>query len=223
MTILSYSKMFISGVQSTLTSAALACALGTGLGLSVALAKLGSGPLVRSCAEAYTVALRGIPELVVILLLYFGGTATISALAGRYVEVNAMAAGVAALTTVFGAYAAEIFRGAIQAIPAGQREAAAALGLSRLHTFALVIFPQMVPIALPAYGNLCISLIKDTSLISVVGLTDIMRVAFIGAGALHQPLNFYLAAAALYLVLTSLALLIFRFINDRFGRRVANR
>jgi octopine/nopaline transport system permease protein len=163
--------------------------------------------------QAYTGVIRGVPELLIILLMYFGGTALMSAVVGRYIEINAFAAGVTALTVVFSGYAAEIFRGAINAVAPGQREAAMALGLSRWQIWPLIIIPQMIPIALPAFCNLCISLIKDTSLISVVGLTDVMRVAYIGAGSLRAPLPFYLAASAIYLTLTSLSLLSFRLIE----------
>ncbi|MBB5577098.1 octopine/nopaline transport system permease protein [Rhizobium paranaense] len=167
--------------------------------------------------RTYTGVIRGVPELLIILLMYFGGTAFLSMIVGRYIEINAFAAGVTALTIVFGAYAAEIFRGAINAIAPGQREAAKALGLPRWQIWLLIIIPQMIPVALPAFCNLCISLVKDTSLISVVGLTDVMRVAYVGAGSLRTPLPFYLAASAIYLMLTSLCLLSFKLIERRYS------
>ncbi|MBY5775274.1 ABC transporter permease subunit [Rhizobium leguminosarum] len=210
-------EQFILGLKNTLFVFFLSCAFGTILGLLIAMLRSSRRKAVSACAQAYTGIIRGVPELLVILLMYFGGTALLSAVFGRYIEINAFAAGVTALTVVFSGYAAEIFRGAINAVAPGQREAAMALGLSRWQIWLLIIIPQMIPIALPAFCNLCISLIKDTSLISVVGLTDVMRVAYIGAGSLRAPLPFYLAASAIYLTLTSLSLLSFRLIERRYA------
>ncbi|KAA6482885.1 ABC transporter permease subunit [Agrobacterium rhizogenes] len=206
---------FVHGLQVTLLVAAASGILGTLLGLFVAVIKLSQLRLPVLIGQAYTTIVRGLPELLVILVVYFGGTAAITALTGRYVEISAFAAGVAALTVVFGAYCAEIFRGAIQSIPQGQTEAALSLGLASWQVWLLVILPQMIRVALPAFGNLWVSLLKDTSLISIVGLTDIMRVAFIGAGSMRAPLTFYFAASALYLAMTSLSLASFRLLERR--------
>ncbi|NTF56966.1 ABC transporter permease subunit [Agrobacterium rhizogenes] len=206
---------FVHGLQVTVLVAAASGILGTLLGLFVAVIKLSQLRLPVLIGQAYTTIVRGLPELLVILVVYFGGTAAITALTGRYVEISAFAAGVAALTVVFGAYCAEIFRGAIQSIPQGQTEAALSLGLASWQVWLLVILPQMIRVALPAFGNLWVSLLKDTSLISIVGLTDIMRVAFIGAGSMRAPLTFYFAASALYLAMTSLSLASFRLLERR--------
>ncbi|MCZ3376205.1 MULTISPECIES: ABC transporter permease [Rhizobium] len=206
---------FVHGLQVTVLVAAASGILGTLLGLFVAVIKLSQLRLPVLIGRAYTTIVRGLPELLVILVVYFGGTAAITALTGRYVEISAFAAGVAALTVVFGAYCAEIFRGAIQSIPQGQTEAALSLGLASWQVWLLVILPQMIRVALPAFGNLWVSLLKDTSLISIVGLTDIMRVAFIGAGSMRAPLTFYLVASALYLAMTSLSLASFRLLERR--------
>jgi octopine/nopaline transport system permease protein len=157
----------------------------------VAVVNTAKKSLVCILARWYVNVIRGVPELLIILIVFFGGTAAIGSVLGQYVEINAFAAGVAALTVVFGGYAAEVFRGAIEAIPQGQVEAAASLGLSRLQTWLLIRLPLMIPLALPAFGNLCISLVKDTSLVSIVGLSDVMRVAYTGAGSFRAPLPFY--------------------------------
>lgn len=208
-----FSAQFIHGLQTTVFLAFASGTLGTILGLFVAIAKLSKLHMPSLIGQAYTTIVRGLPELLVILVVYFGGTTAITALTGRYIEINAFAAGVAALTVVFGAYSAEIFRGAIKSVPSGQMEAARTLGLRSWQIWLLVILPQMMRTALPAFGNLWVSLVKDTSLVSVVGLTDIMRVAFIGAGSMRAPLTFYLAASALYLALTSLSLASFRLLE----------
>lgn len=215
--LLDFSDQFTRGLGNTLLAAFLSGALGTALGLLIAIVKTsgdGKGALI---ARAYTSVVRGVPELLLVLVVYFGGTAAISAVAGRYVEINALGAGVVALTVVFGAYAGEVFRGAIKAIPDGQTEAAMSLGLTRWQIWLFIIVPQMVPAALPAFCNLCISLIKDTSLISIVGLIDVMRVASVGAGSMRAPLPFYLAASAIYLALTSLCVISFQLLERRFS------
>ncbi|WP_018240703.1 ABC transporter permease [Ensifer sp. BR816] len=208
---------FVNGLKTTVLLALVSGALGMALGLLAAAGRLSRWRAVSVMVGFYTTIIRGVPELIIILLIYFGGTVAISAFFGRYVEVNAFLAGVVSLTVVFGAYTAEIFRGAVLSIPTGQIEAARSLGLHPWQAWLLVILPQMLRIALPALANQWISLVKETSLISIVGLTDIMRVAAIGAGSLRAPLTFYLAASALYLALTSLALVIFNLLERRFA------
>ncbi|RVD30988.1 ABC transporter permease subunit [Mesorhizobium sp. M4B.F.Ca.ET.017.02.2.1] len=212
-----FAVQFVSGLKTTVLLALISGMLGMALGLLAAAGRLSRWRALSLLVGFYTTIIRGVPELIIILLIYFGGTVAISAFFGRYVEVNAFLAGVVSLTVVFGAYTAEIFRGAVLSIPAGQIEAARSLGLHSWQTWLLVILPQMLRIALPALANQSISLVKETSLISIVGLTDIMRVAAIGAGSLRAPLTFYLAASALYLALTSLALLIFNRLERHFA------
>jgi len=190
--------------------------LGTVIGLVLAMSKSSPASRFKAAVTAYTTVVRGVPELLIILLIYFGGTIFASKVVGRYVEVNAFTAGVIALTVVFSGYATEVFRGAIAAVPAGQTEAAKSLGLNAWQRWAFVIGPLMLRLALPAYGNLWISLFKDTALVSIVGLTDIMRVAFVGAGSLRAPLTFYLAASALYLSLTTITLLSIQLAERRY-------
>lgn len=211
------------GSVTTLQTAAASLVLGIGLGLCGAAAKRASSRAIRSIAGAYTTIVRGVPELLIILILYFGGTAALSALFGHYVEVDAFSAGVFALTIVFGAYATEVFRAAIQSIPAGQVEAARALGLSRFLIWRLVILPQMWRYALPGLGNLWLTLLKDTALVSVVGLDDLMRKASLAAGVTHDPLTFYSAAALVYLSFTSLSLVALAALERRSfrGLRIA--
>ncbi|MDE1993224.1 MAG: ABC transporter permease subunit [Rhizobiaceae bacterium] len=211
---------FLDGLRTTVLVAATSGAFGLAVGLLGAAAKLSRFTVLRAVADGYTTTIRGLPELLVILLFYFGGTAALSALVGTYVEVNAFWAGVLSLTIVSGAYATEILRGAIQSIPRGQTEAALSIGLAAWQTWLLVILPQMARVALPALCNLWISLLKDTSLVSVVGLSDIMRIAFVGAGSTRDPLSFYLAASALYLSLTSLSLLAFHVLERRVAIQV---
>ncbi|WP_142781658.1 ABC transporter permease [Agrobacterium sp. T29] len=201
-----FGDQIVAGAITTLQVALTSLVLGIGVGLIGAIAKRSHLAWVRWGAHTYTTVIRGVPELLLILLLYFGGTVLLTAMFGRYVEVNAFAAGVFALTIVFGAYATEVFRAAILAVPRGQVEAAQALGLSRRATWRFVILPQMWRYALPGIGNLWLTLLKDTALISVVGLEDLMRKSSIAAGSTHDPLTFYAIAASLYLIFTAVSL-----------------
>jgi len=215
-----FGDQIAAGAMTTLQVALTSLVLGLGVGLGGAMAKLSRFKALRWLADAYTTIVRGIPELLIILILYFGGTVALTALFGRYVEVDAFAAGVFALTIVFGAYATEVFRAAILAVPTSQIEAAQALGLSRGLTFRLVILPQMWRYALPGLGNLWLTLLKDTALISVVGLEDLMRKASVAAGSTHDPLTFYSIAAALYLTFTSVSLIGLALLEQRASRGV---
>lgn len=215
-----FGAQILAGAVTTLQVASLSLVFGTGLGLLAATGKLSSVRLLGGIVDAYTMVIRGIPELLIILILYFGGTVALTGLFDRYVEVSAFAAGVFALTVVFGAYASEVFRGAILAVPNGQIEAAYALGLSKVQVWGLVVLPQMWRFALPGLGNLWLVLLKDTALISVVGLDDLMRKAALAAGSTHEPLMFYGVAAALYVLFTSVSLLALNFLERRASRGV---
>ena len=215
-----FGDQIAAGILTTLEVALTSLVFGVAVGLCGAMAKLCRFSVLRRLTGAYTTIIRGAPELLVILILYFGGTVALSTLFGRYVEVDAFSAGVFALTTVFGAYATEIFRAAIVAIPQSQIEAAHALGFSRALTFRLVVIPQMWRYALPGLGNLWLTLLKDTALISVVGLEDLMRKASVAAGSTHEPLRFYAIAAAFYLTLTSVSLAGLTLIEQRANRGV---
>ncbi|RWX66392.1 ABC transporter permease subunit [Mesorhizobium sp. M4B.F.Ca.ET.089.01.1.1] len=211
-----FAAQFAAAFLITVGLALVSGFLGTAFGLLLAISQGTSAARFKSVVTAYTTVVRGVPELVIILLIYFGGTTFASKLAGRYVEVNAFTAGVIALTVVFSGYATEVFRGAIAAVPASQTEAAKSLGLKAWQRWLFIVGPQMLRLALPAYGNLWISLFKDTALVSVVGLTDIMRVAYVGAGSLRAPLTFYLAASFFYLSLTTITLLSIRSAERRY-------
>jgi His/Glu/Gln/Arg/opine family amino acid ABC transporter permease subunit len=195
------------GAWMTVRVAAASLVPGLLLGLAGAGAALSRFRLLRAAADTYSTVIRGVPELLVLLLLYFGGTVLLSRLwsylePDAHVEVDAFTAGVVALSFVFGAYATEVFRGAILAVPRGQIEAARALGMRPALILRRILLPQVWRFALPGLGNLWLVLLKDTSLISVVGLDELMRKAYVAAGSTRQPFTFYAAAACIYLLLT---------------------
>jgi octopine/nopaline transport system permease protein len=183
-------------------------ALGLVFGTLGALAKLSPIAPARGLAEGYTTVMRGVPELLVIWLLFFGGSGAVMFVAGLfgyhgYLELNAFTIGTLAIGTISGAYSTEVIRGAVLAVPRGQIEAAKAIGMPGWQMFRRVVLPQAARFALPGLGNVWQFTLKDTALISVTGLVEIMRQAFVAAGSTRQPFTFYLVAAALYLVITT--------------------
>jgi octopine/nopaline transport system permease protein len=182
--------------------------LGLMLGSLGAAAKLSAIAPLRWLVEGYTTVARGVPELLIIYLLFFGGSGAVMFVAGLfgyhgYIEVNAFTIGTVAIGAISGAYSTEVIRGAVLAVPHGQIEAAQAIGMGRGLLFRRIMFPQVARHALPGLGNVWQITLKDTALISVTGLVEIMRQAHIAAGSTRQPFTFYLVAAALYLVLTT--------------------
>ena len=169
--------------------------------------KLSKNKFLNLIANTYTTIIRGVPELLVIYLFFFGGSAAVMFVAsifgyGEYIEINAFITGAFSIGIISGAYSTEVFRGAIQSIDKGQFEAANVLGLSKFGKFAKIILPQTLRLALPNLSNVWQITLKDTSLIMVTGLVEIMRQSYVAAGSTRDPLFFYSCAAVLYLFLT---------------------
>lgn len=194
------------GVFVTVSLAACTLPLGLVFGFFIALAKNSSEPTLRLAADIYTTIFRGLPELLTLFVIYYGGQIALSAasraLFGEPLEVNSFLAGMVALALVFSSYASEVFLSAFRGIPAGQYEGAGALGLSRAATMRLVILPQLVRLALPGLSNLWLILLKDTSLVSVIGLADLLRNTNIAVGVTKQAFFFFFVACMIYLVLS---------------------
>ncbi len=162
--------------------------------------------------------LRGLPEILVVFLIYFGAPEVIELVTGTYVELGPFGCGVVALSIIFAAYASQSLRGAIQAIPAGQWESGAALGLSRGYTFVHIIMPQVWRHALPGLSNQWLVLLKDTALVSLIGVHDIMRQTELINTNTHQPFTWYNFAALIYLGVTLVSQVIIRKLEWRFTR-----
>lgn len=177
-------------------------------GLLGASAKLFGPRWLRRAVTAYVTVFRGTPELLVLLIFYFGSAVTLTAIAQwfdpqtRYVDIPPFWAGALAISLVAGAYLTEIFRGAFLGVESGSIEAARAVGLTPRQVFFLVRGPQMWRIALPGFGNQAISLVKDTALISVVGLEEIMFTAEMAISVTQQPFTMYVTVALIYLALS---------------------
>ena len=216
-----FGAQIAAGAGLTLAVAALSLLFGLAIGGMGAAAKLSRRRALRALADGYTTLVRGVPELLILLLLYFGGTVFLTWIAGEYVEVNGLGAGLFALSILCGAYTTEVLRAAIQAVPKGQIEAARALGLRQAAVVRKVLLPQVWRLALPGLGNVWLVLLKDTSLISVVGLEELMRKSNIAAGATHQPFTFYAVAALVYLLFTTVSVIGIALLERRARRGLA--
>lgn len=202
-----FGHLLISGAWITIKIALTSLAIGLVFGLIGASAKMSRFKPFNMMANFYTSVIRGIPELLSIMFIYFGGTMLLGMVLEKFgyqdnVDISPFWAGVAALSIAFGAYATETFRMAFQEIPNGQREAGQAIGLNDRQILWRIILPQMWRIALPGLGNLFLVLLKDTALVSVVGLEDLMRHAKSAATSTQSPFTFYMAAALIYLSMT---------------------
>ena len=185
--------------------------------------KLSKYKSLNYIANTYTTIIRGVPELLVIYLFFFGGSGAIMFVASifgynEYIEINAFVTGSFAIGIISGAYSTEVFRGAIQSIDKGQFEAAEVLGFSKFKKFYKIILPQMLRLAIPNLSNVWQITLKDTSLISVTGLVEIMRQSYIAAGSTRDPLFFYSFAAVLYLLLTFLSMKLINRLEVKYNR-----
>jgi octopine/nopaline transport system permease protein len=213
-----------------LTAAAMTIAVavtgfvsGAVVGTLGAWAKLAGGKLVRGLADGYTTVLRGIPDLLVIYLFYFGSSAVLTPLgrlfgASGFISLPGFLAGALAIAVVSGAYHTEVFRGAYRAVPGGEIEAAVAAGMPRLLMVRRILAPLVLRYALPGLGNVWQLVLKESALISVTGLVEILRQAQIGAGSTRQPFTFFLAAAVLYLAISSVSGWMLQRAELRFSR-----
>ena len=196
----------LRGTQYTLLIAAFAFLLGVSLGLVGAAAKLYGGPVARGIGMIYTSIVRSVPELVLILILYFAGTRGINTLLGLAgfgpIEVNATLAAIVVLGVVQGAYHTEVFRAAILAVPQGQIEAGRAFGMEPLLIFRRIIWPAMLPNAIPGLSNLWLIVIKDTALVAVVGNVELLSITASAAAFTKKYMMFYLTTALIYLCIT---------------------
>ena len=185
--------------------------------------KLSKNRFLNIIANSYTTVIRGVPELLVIYLFFFGGSGAVMFVASvfgynEYIEINAFITGSFAIGIISGAYSTEVFRGAIQSIDKGQFEASKVLGIKKHIQFYKIILPQMLRLAIPNLSNVWQITLKDTSLISVTGLVEIMRQSYIAAGSTRDPLFFYSFAAVLYLLLTYLSMKLINKLEVKYSR-----
>lgn len=216
-----FTVTILAAGSTTLLLAVASLAVATVLGMGAAFAKLSGNRLLRATASLYTFVVRGIPDLVVMLLIYY----SLPALLNQWIdamgfdariEFPPIVAGIAALGLIFGAYMTETFKTALQNIPKGQIEAAIAYGLTRRRMFVCIILPQLVRLALPGFTNNWLVIAKATALVSLIGLQDVMFRAKGAAEAAGMPFTFYLIAAGFYLAVTVFSLILLALVARRF-------
>jgi len=217
-----YLPSLLEGLALTLTVALASLAIAAVLGLACASARLSRSPVLRALATVYTTLIRGVPDLVLMLLVFYGGQIAVNALALKlghadFIDIDPFVAGTLTIGFIFGAYLGETFRGAFLALPPGQREAGLAYGMSRMKVLRRIELPQMLRHALPALSNNWLVLVKSTAIVSVIGLNDVMLRAGQAAGSTREPFVFYGAAALLYLAVTSVSELGFKALNQRLA------
>lgn len=195
-----------AGALLTVSLALATLPFGLAIGLLVAVAKTSGEKSLQTAANIYTTIFRGLPELLTLLIVYYGGQIVLQRIfalfTDAYVEVNGFVAGMVALGLVFSAFSSEVFASAFKGIPAGQPEAAQALGMTRWQAFRLITLPQLIRLSIGGLSNLWLILLKETSLVSVIALNDLLRNTNVAVGSTKQPLFFYSVALLIYLVLS---------------------
>ncbi len=217
-----YYLSILEGAALTVGVSLASLVVAVALGLLGAAAKLSGRPLLVGGATVYTTLVRGVPELVLMLLVFYGGTIGLIHLLESLgldgnVDINPFTAGVLTIGFIYGAYMAETFRGAILSIPKGQMEAARAFGMGPVRTFWRITLPQMVRYALPGFTNNWLVLIKTTALVSLIGLHEMTYRAKQASAATREPFVYLLFAAALFLAYTSVSLWLLRKVNARYS------
>ncbi|MEA1969631.1 MAG: ABC transporter permease [Thermodesulfobacteriota bacterium] len=220
-----YGMLLLKGAKLTLMVGLFSMCIALFLGLVAALCKLSKFKTLSFVAEVYTTVIRGVPELVLILLVYYGGPTFIQDVAaffGKdiYIDLNPFVAGSLTIGFIYGAFATEVYRGAFLAVPRGELEAGRACGMSSLLTFRRIHLPQMWRFAIPGLGNIWMILIKATALISIIQLPELMRNADVAARAIRKPFSCFFIASLLYLGITILSLVFQQWAEKKADRGV---
>jgi His/Glu/Gln/Arg/opine family amino acid ABC transporter permease subunit len=221
-----YGDEFLRGAFLTIQLSVCSYVVAFVLGLLGAGAKLSGNRILYRIGDLYTTLVRAVPELLLIILIFYAGGSAIKALllniglVGEDFQVNAFAAVVVALGLIYGAYLTDVLRGAIQAIPKGQTEAARAYGMHAPMRFRRIIFPQMIRFAIPGMGNQWLNITKDSALVSVVGAFELVSAAKSAASQTKEYLFFYSVGAGCFLMITIVSMIVLQHIERRASRGV---
>ena len=223
---LGWGDEFLMAMLMTIIVSIFSMGLGIFIAIFTAWAKLSYSRLLKLIANFYTTIVRGVPELLVIYLIFFGGSSLVMKLAksfgyNGYIELNALTISIVAIGIISATYSSEVLRAAYLSIPKGQIEAAKSLGMSKWEIFYKILSPQILRHAVPGLGNVWQVTLKDTSLISVTGLVEIMRQTRISSNVEHSPLTFLVTAAILYLFLTTFSSKFFNHIERKTNKGYA--
>jgi len=217
---------FFFGLMTVLQVFSVSLVIAVVCGLLGASAKLSKSRILRGIAQGYTIVFRGAPELLVLLLFYFGMAIALTKLVQfvdpsvKFIDLPPFWAGSIAIGLIVGAYMTETFRGAFLGIDRGQVEAARALSLKRHQIFRYVRLPQMWRLALPNFGNHMLSIMKDTALVSIIGLEEILFVAKMANSLIHRPFLLYMTVALIYLAMTTVITLAVGWLERRANRHL---
>lgn len=216
-----YSEVIFKGALVTLELALSSVLLAVILGLVGAGAKLSQNRLLRMIFEAYTTLIRGVPDLVLMLLIFYGLQIALNQftdmLGVDQFDIDPMVAGIITLGFIYGAYFTETFRGAYMAVPRGQIEAATAFGFTSSQTFRRILFPGMMRFALPGIGNNWQVILKATALVSLLGLEDVVKATQLAGKSTWQPFYFAVVAGVIYLVFTTLSNGVLMWLERRYS------
>ena len=217
-----YRQLLFDGTVVTVQLAIGSILLAVFFGLVGASAKLTKSKVLQGIAGAYTTLIRGVPELVLLMLLFYGGQQLLNDLGSwtgwwEYIEINQFTAGVFSIGFVYGAYMTETFRGAILAIPRGQIEAGIACGMTDIKVFRRITWPQMVRYALPSFTNNWLVLVKSTALVSVIGLHDLVWNASTAGRSVREPFTFMFAVLIIYLIMTAISDVGLRWVDRKYS------
>lgn len=236
-----YEASILKGAVLTIEVAVLSLLLAVFLGMAGALAKMAPYRWARAIATLYTTIIRGIPDLVLMMLIFFGGQILLNnslyainewlnewmtssdpnhewtSYLPDYIDVSPFIAGVLTIGFIFGAYMAETFRGAILAVDSGELEAAKAYGMSGSLAFRRILLPQMIRHALPGFGNNWLVLLKTTALVSIIGLEDMVRMGSLAAGSTKMPFTFYMTISIIFLFFTAVSTGLLKLAENRFS------
>jgi histidine transport system permease protein len=219
-----YGPLILQGTWQTIQLSLLSLVVAFVLGLLGAAAKLSKSGFLRGAATLYTTLIRGVPDLVLMLLLFFSLQIWLNQLTDLLsldqIDISPFIAGVITLGFIYGAYFTETFRGAFMSVPRGQLEAAAAYGMSRWQTFTRILFPQMMRFALPGIGNNWQVLVKSTALVSIIGLADVVKATQDAGKATFDMFFFVIVAALVYLAITSISNLVLMWLERRYATGV---
>ncbi|MGP6378007.1 histidine ABC transporter permease HisQ [Yersinia bercovieri] len=219
-----YSKLIFEGALVTLELALCSVLLSVIIGLMGAGGKLSSNQLLSGLFECYTTLIRGVPDLVLMLLIFYGLQITLNSvtesLGFEQINIDPLSAGIITLGFIYGAYFTETFRGAYMAVPAGQIEAATAFGFTPSQIFRRIMFPAMMRYALPGIGNNWQVILKATALVSILGLNDVVKATQLAGKGTYQPFFFALVAGAVYLIFTTLSNGVLLWLERRYSQGV---
>jgi arginine/ornithine transport system permease protein len=215
-----YLPMILKGMVLTIEVALLSLLLSLFLGILAASARLYGGSISKTIAGIYTTVIRGIPDLVLMMLIFFGGQVLVNKVGDKfgwgYIDIDPFIAGILTIGFIFGAYMGETFRGAIMAVSKGEIEAGHAYGMTGLQVFIHITFPAMIRHALPGFFNNWLVLVKTTALVSVIGLEDMVYNAKIAGDTLRQPFTFYMLVGFLFLLITAVSDLAMRWLERKY-------